>query len=486
MKKKLKVALCTAAAISVLSIPVSASAAGFDNYEVENIYFDGLFQDVSKDAWYKDSVKSAYQYGLVKGMSDSKFNPEGNITAAQGIAIAARIHSIYTTGSENFEQGTPWYQCYVDYAYENGIIATDNIGPNSELLRREFAGIFADALPPEALPQINRVDNGTIPDVNDPIYGEEIYELYRAGIVVGSDKQGNYNPDSTIKRSEVATIVMRMILPETRQHIELKHDYPYYAICDEVPDFGAMTNSFVYTKSEVSGKATYTYLLTDDNIYKTSDYGNALEACGFIYQRGFPRDGGFASVYEKGGISVTIGVSKHDYYIVEIGGLKEDSTKFSTPAELQAYLNKNMGFVETPMGKYFIDTEIQINKDSMYLYDWRIHSDMMSSGILFYNLKYSIEYTNEQKAETVEILRDYQQKVYELAAQNFPDKKLAGGFYTGYYKYPNLQVGYTSIQAFTWTNYSPNEILDVLGDGYYSSKITEFHWFSTYDDYVFE
>ncbi len=42
-------------------------------------------------------------------------------------------------------------------------------------------------------------------------YADEIYMLYRAGITIGSDARGTFNPDKFIKRSEVAAIVTRMV-----------------------------------------------------------------------------------------------------------------------------------------------------------------------------------------------------------------------------------------------------------------------------------
>ena len=47
-------------------------------------------------------------------------------------------------------------------------------------------------------------------------YYTEVYTLYRAGIVNGSDKEGSFLPGSNIRRCEVAAIVVRMMLPEKR------------------------------------------------------------------------------------------------------------------------------------------------------------------------------------------------------------------------------------------------------------------------------
>ena len=63
------------------------------------------------------------------------------------------------------------------------------------------------------------MEDGSIPDVKDD---EDIYLLYRAGVLGGNDDKGTFAPMSNIKRSEVAAIVARMALPELRKEITLK------------------------------------------------------------------------------------------------------------------------------------------------------------------------------------------------------------------------------------------------------------------------
>ena len=82
----------------------------------------------------------------MKGKSATSFVPYGDVTVAEAITMAARIHSIYTTGSENFVASGQWYQVYLDYAYKNGIItkAYYNSDVNQKATRAQFAEIFAN------------------------------------------------------------------------------------------------------------------------------------------------------------------------------------------------------------------------------------------------------------------------------------------------------------------------------------------------------
>lgn len=200
----------------------SANKVGLSNFVKQNTYVDGQFTDVPSFEWYAESVRNAYELDLVKGVSDTIFRPDGNLTIAEALALACRLHSIYYTGSGEFQQGSPWYQVYVDYAINSGII-TEGTYSNYNVVatRAQFASIFAKALPNDALKAINTVS--AIPDVpTSASYANAVYLLYNAGILTGNDEYGTFNPERTIKRSEVSAIVSRMAVQTQRKSFSLK------------------------------------------------------------------------------------------------------------------------------------------------------------------------------------------------------------------------------------------------------------------------
>ncbi|MBQ2830429.1 MAG: peptidoglycan DD-metalloendopeptidase family protein [Oscillospiraceae bacterium] len=189
--------------------------AGRDvHFEHITVYFQDQFSDVPANQWYTENVEDAFEFGLMKGDSATTFNPYGYVTIAEAVTMASRIHSIYTTGTENFIQSSgKWYQVYLDYARANGIIGKDyyNCDATQKATRAQFAEIFANSLPDEALSQINTVADNAIPDVKmSASYAEFVYELYRAGILTGSDANGTFSPQTYITRAETAAIVSRM------------------------------------------------------------------------------------------------------------------------------------------------------------------------------------------------------------------------------------------------------------------------------------
>lgn len=62
-----------------------------------------LFKDVPKDAWYAAYVGAAYENGIIKGVSETLFQPEATITDSEAevmVARAARLMKIEPTTSE--------------------------------------------------------------------------------------------------------------------------------------------------------------------------------------------------------------------------------------------------------------------------------------------------------------------------------------------------------------------------------------------------
>ncbi|HIY21531.1 MAG TPA: S-layer homology domain-containing protein [Candidatus Flavonifractor merdigallinarum] len=200
----------------------SSGKAGLSNFTKSNTYTAGQFTDVAAGAWYAASVQAAYEYGLMQGASANRFNINGNLTVAETITIAARLHATYQGEGYTFPAGTPWYQPYVDYAIENGICSAYP-DYNAVISRASFAMILTNALPAEALQAKNTVEENGIPDVpSDANYHDAVYRLYRAGVLSGTDSAGTFAPFNSITRAEVAVILSNMVDPSLRKSFTLK------------------------------------------------------------------------------------------------------------------------------------------------------------------------------------------------------------------------------------------------------------------------
>lgn len=183
-----------------------------------NDYSTKNYTDITSSDWYAASVKSAYEMGLMYGMTPTEFSADGNVTIAQAISMAARIRSLYNKDGYNFAaaEGEAWYTPYVEYAVANNMIASKydksrntSLDYNAPILRVQFAEIMSSALPDSQMTQIKSVN--TVSDV--PRYSGEsrydaVYKLYEAGIIVGrGDVFGTWK---TITRAESAAIITRI------------------------------------------------------------------------------------------------------------------------------------------------------------------------------------------------------------------------------------------------------------------------------------
>ena len=238
MKHQRLIGLLLAVLLALSVCPTAfAAQTGLGNFQKENNYTPGLFSDVPEKEWYAANVRTAYELGLVQG-SYGRYDPNGNITIAQAITMACRMHSIYHGGSGTFVQGTPWYQVYVDYALQKGMIRAGQFADyNKPATRAQFAVILSAALPDEALPVINTVT--TLPDVHpEESHGAAVYRLYRAGVLSGNDAYGTFTPRNSITRAEAAAILSRMVQPSLRKTLALK-------VKDPIPPTGVDVSIYI-------------------------------------------------------------------------------------------------------------------------------------------------------------------------------------------------------------------------------------------------
>lgn len=208
-------------AMSILAGTLTAecSAAGFARSKT---YLSGLFTDVAADVWYADSVKNTYELGLMNGTSENTFSPSGMFTLAEAVTVAARMHNIHNGGDGKIPAAAgEWYQGAIDYCTDNGIITKNQFSDfTKNATRAEMVGIMRAALPDSSWNAINSVN--ALPDVNKVTpYSEDIFLMYNAGVITGSDMYGLFQPYAYITRAEVATIVTRMADSSYRKTLSL-------------------------------------------------------------------------------------------------------------------------------------------------------------------------------------------------------------------------------------------------------------------------
>ena len=201
------------------------------------------YSDVAEDAWYHDAVTSISGLGIVLGVGENRFDPNGQLTWAQTIAFVVRTYQqqtgerVYGTADQT---GAHWYDIYVDYAKNHGFISSVPANPNAYITRSDAAVLFDKALFDRTVVNELPTDYEYFFDVakDDPAH-DAIYSLASAGIVGGKDAQkflARFCGDETLTRAEAATIVARMVNVVERATIDiwdlvvygLDESHPYY------------------------------------------------------------------------------------------------------------------------------------------------------------------------------------------------------------------------------------------------------------------
>ncbi len=212
---------------------VTVTASSASTFLVDGTYTksdSAGFTDVKPTDWFYADVMTAVENGLINGMTATTFSPDGELTVAQAIKLAACMHQLNKDGAVTLTNGSPWYQSYLDYAVRENILDSAFVGLteaqyNAAITRRDYVLIFYHALPSTEYAQINSIADGAIPDVKAGDAGaDEIYAFYRAGILTGSGDAATMNwflPDTNIARREVATTLTRMFDDTARKTFSL-------------------------------------------------------------------------------------------------------------------------------------------------------------------------------------------------------------------------------------------------------------------------
>ena len=145
MKKKRILALFLAA-VSCLSLAVSASAANTVNRKATD------FRDFDRTAWYAEAVTAAVDNGLLYGKSSTIIDPNGDMTRAEMAAIINRSFGCYKTADISQYKDvskSKWYYKDVALAVQMGTYngrSNSSMAPDAPISRQEAMTVVARAL----------------------------------------------------------------------------------------------------------------------------------------------------------------------------------------------------------------------------------------------------------------------------------------------------------------------------------------------------
>jgi hypothetical protein len=120
------------------------------------------FSDVAANAWFAPYIGTAYSMGIVKGVSDTQFDPNATITrqeAALMVARAAKLCGMETSMDSqqilnvlaqfgDYVAVADWAKEGVAFCYSSNILDLDdlNVEPNRAIRRSEIAQMIYNML----------------------------------------------------------------------------------------------------------------------------------------------------------------------------------------------------------------------------------------------------------------------------------------------------------------------------------------------------
>ena len=183
------------------------------------------FTDVS--GWSEPYIRDLYIRNIISGKSSESFAPKDTIKREEFVKLVVELMDILDKeakcGFEDVDTAS-WFYPYVASAYQKGIIngiSETHFGSGLDIKREDIAKIvYSIILKMGMKPPLDKTPKD-IDEVSD--YAKEsVTALYSLGIISG-DQNGNFNPKSNATREETAKIIANLLtlfVSNTPQAIE--------------------------------------------------------------------------------------------------------------------------------------------------------------------------------------------------------------------------------------------------------------------------
>jgi hypothetical protein len=156
------------------------------------------FTDVAASAWYYDSVAYVCAEGLMEGVSEDRFDPDGGMTCAMLWAILARIDGETVTGSAWAEDARRW-------ALDSGV--SDGTDADGFVTREQLVTMLWRFMGEPTVDFLLTAEDAG--DISAWAY-EAMRWAVSEGIIEGSGS-GRLEPDAGATRAQTAAILMRCL-----------------------------------------------------------------------------------------------------------------------------------------------------------------------------------------------------------------------------------------------------------------------------------
>ena len=155
------------------------------------------FYDVAFPSWYYDAVSHVTEEGLMTGVGNGKFNPDGTVTRAMVWTVLARM------AGENTDGGSTWYSKAQSWAMRTGV--SDGTDPMGSITREQLAAmLYRYTGSPAVSGSLSAYPDAA--QISD--WAEEAMAwATQTGLIKGMG--GSLSPKTGATRAQLATMLMR-------------------------------------------------------------------------------------------------------------------------------------------------------------------------------------------------------------------------------------------------------------------------------------
>ncbi|MBQ7794854.1 MAG: S-layer homology domain-containing protein [Clostridia bacterium] len=175
-----------------------------------------IFSDMENAKWAYEAVECLYNRGVISGVGDGKYAPDKTITRAEFAKMLMSMVNVGEHSGNGIPFGdvleSDWSYKYIASAYENGIVygLSDNEFGKNEYVTREQAAVFIERLIDKF--EENKPDPGLnvfieFDDMDDASdwAKESILYLLQVSMIKGKENK-NYKPKDYLTRAEAAAL----------------------------------------------------------------------------------------------------------------------------------------------------------------------------------------------------------------------------------------------------------------------------------------
>lgn len=171
------------------------------------------FKDLENYSWAEEAIYYLKDKGIIAGVSEDEFNPDGELTREQAVkilCISAGIEMVNEPSGFLDVDDNAWYAGYIEAAKRAGIIngvSETEFGVGKKITRQDFAVMIQRVF--ELQGNVEEVNLSDFEAVSE--YAKDAVSVLSEKGIISGYADGSFKPFNNCKRTEAAVIIYRTL-----------------------------------------------------------------------------------------------------------------------------------------------------------------------------------------------------------------------------------------------------------------------------------